>query len=684
MPELLLELLSEEIPARMQARGAADLARLVGDALASLAPEAVRTWHGPRRIALAATLRHEVPSMSRVERGPRHDAPARAVEGFLRKHGADAASLLQEGDHYVLRLSQEAESASAKVASAMPALLRSFPWPKSMRWGASGFSWVRPLRRILCLLDGKVVPFGLATPSDAAHGLTSTDDTEGHHILAPSAFQVFSLETWESGLAARHVVVDAGERRRRVWSGLAALAAAKGLETVADDQLLDEVVGLVEWPVPLLGRIEPTYMDLPREVMQVSMRVNQRYFALRHPDGTAAPWFGFVANIEAPDGNEAVISGNERVLRARFADARHFWDTDLRTPFVERAAALGGITFHAKLGTQGARAARIAALARRIASQLGSDAAAAEQAGRLAKADLTTGMVSEFPELQGVVGQYYALHSGLGEEIANALRDQYFPQGLSSQLPSGIGIALAIADRLDTLAGFFAIGERPTGSGDPYALRRAALALIVVIRETKTHLGLESVLAEALRPFSQADDAPIMHELLAFIVERLRIQLRSEGARHDVLRAVFDTSHADDLIDLLARSDSLASFLSTQQGASLLGGYRRAANILRIEDRRDGPHVGQPDESLFAMDEERALAAEVRRIRSLEHLGAGSIEAFTRRLELFGALRPTLDGFFEHVTVNDADASLRRNRLRLLASARDMIDASADFSKIEG
>jgi len=424
MPELLLELFSEELPARMQARAADDLARLLTEALAPIAPTHLQTFHGPRRIALVATVQPELPARSSTERGPRASAPEQALTGFLRKHGAARDQLTREGEHWVLTLATPAAPAATLIAATLPGLLRRFPWPKSMRWGTgSAFTWVRPLRRILCLLDGHTVPFTLVDGADTGHGLAAGTETEGHRFHAPGPFIVSSFTEWHEGLRARRVIPAASERRHLIEHGIASLAAAQNLQVVPDDGLLDEVAGLVEWPVPLLGRIDADFMDLPPEVMQVSMRVNQRYFALRHPDGRVADRFAFVANIEAIDGGVAIIAGNERVLRARFSDARHFWDLDRRTPLADRVTALDGVTFHAKLGTQGDRVRRLARLARAIAPTIGADPDQAAQAATLAKADLTTGMVAEFPELQGVMGGYYARHDGASAAVADAIRD---------------------------------------------------------------------------------------------------------------------------------------------------------------------------------------------------------------------------------------------------------------------
>ncbi len=682
MPELLLELFSEEIPARMQARAADDLARLLAEALAALAPEGVRIFHGPRRIALVAAVQPEVPASSSTERGPRANAPEQALAGFLRKHVATRDQLAQDGGHWVLTLSSPATPAVDLVAAVLPPLLRRFPWPKSMRWGdGSAFTWVRPLRRILCLLDGRIVPFTLADGTDDGHGLVSSNETEGHRFHAPGPFAVSSFAEWHDGLLARRVIPAAGERRRRVAEGIASLAAAESVQIVPDDGLLDEVAGLVEWPVPLLGRIDAAYMDLPPEVMQVSMRVNQRYFALRQADGSPAARFAFAANIEAKDGGHAIIAGNERVLRARFSDARHFWDLDRRTPLAERVAALDKVTFHAKLGSQGARVARLVRLARHIAPMAGADPALAERAALLAKADLTTGMVAEFPELQGVMGGYYARHDNEHPSVANAVRDHYAPKGPGDPAPAEpVAIAVALADKIDQLAGFFAVGEAPTGSGDPFALRRAALGVIRILRENRLRLRLADVMQAA----GQDLPAPVpVDALLAFLADRLRVQLRAEGARHDVLSAVFAAGADDDIVRLLARTDAVAAFLATSDGVDLLSASRRAANILRIEDKRDGPHNGPVDSDLLSQPEEQALAAALDLAEPSVQDGINA-ECYAGAMHALAALRPPLDAFFDQVTVNAPDPALRRNRLRLLARVGAAMGRAADFSRIEG
>jgi len=681
MPELLLECFGEEIPARFQARGAEDLCRLIADVLAPLAPHNLRTFYGPRRIALAAELAEGVAASVITERGPRIAAPPQAVDGFLRKHGAAREALRQEGDFWVLDKISPALDAAALVAATLPGLLRRFPWQKSMRWGStSAFTWVRPLRRILCLLNGHVVPFSLATPGDDGHGLASGNFTEGHRFHAPGPVAVEDLASWRAVLRARHVIPDAAERAGLIAAGIAALAADRGLQVVDDPVLLDEVAGLVEWPVALLGRIDDAFMDLPPEVMQVSMRVNQRYFALRTPDGRAAPWFAFAANIAAPDHGAAIVAGNERVLRARFADARHFWDLDRKTRLAARVLALDGVVFQAELGTQGARVRRLVKLAGFLAPLVGADTSLAERAALLAKADLTTGMVGEFPELQGVMGGYYAAHDGEGADISIAVRDHYAPKGAADSVPvAPVTIALAMADKLDQLAGFFAIGQKPSGSGDPYALRRAALGVVRIIRENALRVPLKACLLQAAGAFP-GDAAALATDILAFITERLRVQLRGEGARHDVLAAVFAAGADDDLVLALARSDAIAALLQTADGANLLAAYKRASNILRIEDRKDGPHEGAVDEALLQDAAEHALHAALGAAAQVEADLAA--EDFTGAMEKLAGLRPPLDAFFETVTVNATDPALRRNRLALLHGVRQNINTVADFSQL--
>lgn len=685
MPEFFLELFSEEIPARMQARAAEELSRLLTEALAPLTPVQTQVFYGPRRLALVTEVAAGTPESKISERGPRANAPEQALAGFLRKHNATRDDVRQDGDYFVLEKTLPAVSAAALIAETMPALLRRFPWPKSMRWGGtSNFTWVRPLRRIVCLLDGAVVPFDLRDGADDGHGLASGNITEGHRFHAPGEILVSSASQWRQALRDARVIVDAAERKKIIGAGVAKLAAATGANIVDDDGLLDEVAGLVEWPVPLLGKIDDAYMDLPAEVMQVSMRVNQRYFALRNSDGSAAPYFAFVANVEATDGGATIIAGNERVLRARFADARHFWDLDRKARLEALVPKLDHVTFHAKLGSQGERVRRLQSLAAHIAPHVGAGHDLASRAAELCKADLLSGMVGEFPELQGVMGQYYALPNE-PTEVADAIRDHYAPKGPGDAVPTEpVSMAVALADKLDALAGFFAIGEKPTGSGDPYALRRAALGIIRIVRENNLRLNLLPLIDAAGHGHHHRGVHPVpAKEILDFLAERLRVQLRTEGARHDVLTAVFASGADDDIVRLLARSTAIARLLSVETGTSLLAAYKRAANILRIEERNDGPHDGEPDVGSFDQEEERALwhALKVAAPGITTRLQA---ENFTAAMSSMAGLRAPLDAFFEKVTVNANEPKLRRNRLALLNRVRATMDQVADFSRIEG
>ncbi len=755
MPELFIELFSEEIPARIQARAGDELCRLLGEALAPLSPSGMRAFFGPRRIAACVTVAAGVAESRSVERGPRLSAPEQALAGFLRKHGAAKEDLRGEGEFWVLDRKVPGVEAAGLVAAAMPGLLRRFSWPKSMRWGGtSAFAWVRPLRRIVCVLDGAVVPFDLRDGADDGHGLAAGNLSEGHRFHAPGAFVVTSCAQWQVELRNRRVLVNANDRRAVIEDGLSSLYAQRysidgHIAHVGDSELLDEVVGLVEWPVPLLGRIDPEFMALPPEVLQTSMRENQRYFAVRNNYGPV-PMFAFVANIEAPDGGRAIVAGNERVLRARFADARHFWDLDRGARLESRVGALDGITFHAKLGTQGARVARLVTLAEVLAPLVGADTALARRAALLAKADLTTGMVGEFPELQGVMGGYYATHDGEHPAVAAAVRDHYLPKGPGDGLPENpVGVAVALADKLDSIIAFFRADEKPTGSGDPYALRRAALGVIRIVRHCGVRVSIYEIVRDALdnipiydrsaqtitrvvepsigeqpgthralalsagnfrfgyQPTGKTTGLPtesefdkftrrivdpsdpdsptsVAHQVVDFLLDRLRVQLRAEGARHDVLNAVLGAGADDDIVRLLARSEAVAAFIGTDEGENLLAAYRRAANILRIETKKDGhEHGGAIVTNLL---EERAELELALAIGQVGPVVADAIagEKFTDAMASLAALREPVDAFFEAILVNAERPELRQNRLRLLFHLRAAMNMAADFSRIEG
>ncbi len=715
MPELLIELFSEEIPARMQRDGAYKLAAAIDTALAGTyagAGGVTQPFYGPRRIGIYGQFAAELPAVNSETAGPRVDAPAAALEGFLRKSGATKEDLVVENGKWILRRTSPPVSTAALLARELPGILRRFPWPKSMRWGISPFTWVRPLQRVVCILGGEVLRFPVE------HGIISGDETEGHRVLAPGAFRVTGFADYAQGLRERKVVLDAAERMTLIRDGVAALAAAEGLEVVPDEGLLAEVSGLVEWPVPLLGRIDAAFMDLPPEVMRTTMRVNQKYFALRTPDGRAAPRFALVANITATDGGKALVAGNERVLRARLSDARFFWDLDRKQKLEDYLPKLETVVFHAKLGTQGERVRRLVRLAGVIAPLVGADVVQAERAALLAKADLATGMVGEFPELQGVMGRYYALGQGEAPAVAEAVAEHYRPLGAGDAVPSDpVAISVALADKLDQLAGFFAVGEKPTGSGDPYALRRAALGVIRIVRENGLRVGLGDLLALAFDAVFVSitstlfDDAQakarsaevdgvvvevvqsgtvtvgtresVVASLLDFLFDRLRVQLRAEGARHDVVAAILGTTPDDDLTRLLARADALRALVESEDGANLLAAYRRAANILRIEEKKDAASYtgAELNPAELTLPEEVALAAALDRAAP-EAARLLHAEKFAEAMAALATLRAPLDAFFEKVLVNEPQ--FRRNRLALLARLRAAMDSVADLSKLEG
>ncbi|GAJ27934.1 glycine--tRNA ligase subunit beta [Acidomonas methanolica] len=693
MAELLLILNSEEIPAGMQEAAARRLVDGLSEELKGFSPTNGHAYWGARHIAASLEIAATLPAAMRSERGPRDGAPEQALAGFLRKHGAKREDLVLENGFWVLNVAEPELAAAARIAEAVPALLWKFSWPKSMRWGSgSGFTWVRPLRRIVCVLDGAPVPFSLARDGDDAHGLVSGTAMEGHRFLAPEAFEVTGCAQWIAESRARFVLVDPEERLAAIHGALRGAPGVEplpaGTQVAPDEGLEEEVSGLTQWPTLYFGRIDDAFMDLPPEVMKVSMRVNQRYFALRHADGKVAPWFAFFANMAFSDGGALTKAGNERVLRARFSDARHFWDLDRKTKLIDRAAALETVTFHARLGTQAARVRRIEALAGEIADALDADRPGAMRAARLAKADLTSGMVGEFPELQGVMGGYYALHDGETPEVAQAVREHYMPLGQDGATPRAtLSVIVALADRLDLLAGFFAIGETPTGSGDPYGLRRAALGVIRIIRDNGLRLDLNALFDSALRHVAASaavtppDDTRAV--LTGFVAERLRVQLRGEGERHDVLAAILSGGLDGDLVRLLARTQALAEMLGTEDGVNLLAASKRAANILRIEDRKDGPHEGAPDPALYAQEEEHALASALGDARAVIR-AALAREDFAAAMKAAAGMRPALDRFFDAVTVNDSDPHRRANRLRLLKRLGDTLAEIAEFSRIDG
>ncbi|MDB5464440.1 MAG: glyS [Phenylobacterium sp.] len=669
MPQLLLELFSEEIPARMQAQAARDLERMARERLAAegLLPEALTAFAGPRRLTLVAEGLAAAQADRHEERkGPRVGAPEQAIEGFQRSTGITREQMVEKDGVYFAHLHKPGRPTPAIVAEMVEAIVRNFPWPKSMVSGVSRLRWVRPLQRILCVFDGEVVPFEI-------DGFVADDLTEGHRFMGTGqAFHVRNFDDYADGLARNFVVLDPEERKERILDAARTLCFARNFELVEDEGLLDEVAGLAEWPTPVMGDMDPEFLDLPPEVIRTSMRVHQRFFAVRDPkSGFLVPHFITVANIEATDGGKLIASGNARVLSARLSDARFFWNEDRKVRLEDRLEKLKGVTFHARLGTMYERVERIVALAGELAPYVRDDGATrtlAMQAARLCKADLVTGMVAEFPELQGIMGGYYAEKEGLEPEIVDAIRWHYRPQGPTDDVPvQAVAATVALADKLDSLIGFFAIDEKPTGSRDPYALRRAALGVIRVILQTRTRLPLRKFASD---------------ELLAFFADRLKVLLREQGERHDLVDAVFALGD-DDLVRIVSKVNALSGFLGTEDGKNLLAGYKRAVNILKAEEKKGPLPTGEPAEMAGGPPEEAGLVNAIGHMEIEVGKALGHEDYATAMREL-AALRPAVDAFFDKVLVNSDIASERENRLRLLVKVRDAMGRVADFSQVTG
>jgi glycyl-tRNA synthetase beta chain len=781
MPDLLLELFSEEIPARMQRQAAEDLKRLVTGALVerNLLYEGAQSFVTPRRLTLHVVgLPAAQPDLREERKGPRVGAPDGAIQGFLKSAGltriedARIETDPKKGQFYVAVIEKPGRETKEAIAEIMPSIVRSFPWPKSMRWGAASakpdaLRWVRPLRGIICTL---------ATQHDASEivrfeidGIAAGDVTFGHRFMAPKPIHVRRFDDYVDALHKAKVVLDADRRKAIILSDTRNLAFARGLELIEDDGLLEEVAGLVEWPVVLMGEFEPAFLDLPPEVIRATIRANQKCFVLREAPGPSSVMAGLdpaihgapegasssqsatrngvdgrhkaghdaaesggklankfilVSNLVAPDGGAAIAAGNARVVRARLSDARHFWQTDLAAlpdakdktakPLDQRLEKLDRVVFHEKLGTQGERVARIETLARELAPKVGADVALAARAAKLAKADLPTEMVGEFPELQGLMGRYYAIEQGEDRSVADAIEEHYKPQGPNDRIPTApVSIAVALADKLDTLVGFWAIDEKPTGSKDPYALRRAALGVIRIMLENELRLPLVDLFAaarntwkangnpsvaagiqrwiEAKQPETVDEavqvsfDAYTGSQIREFLAERLKTQLRSKGARHDLIDAVFALPGQDDLLLIVRRVEALGQFLDTEDGKNLLAGYRRAANILRAEEKKDGAQAfaGRHNPGLLALPAEKNLADTLVAAGAAARERAGR-EDFEGAMRALATLRGPVDAFFLDVTVNAADPALRVNRLRLLGELRQAMHAVADFSKVAG
>jgi len=692
MTDFLLELRSEEIPARMQDKARDDLARLFTAELdkVGLRADAIVTFATPRRLALIARdLPLETEATREERKGPRADAPAQALEGFLRSTGLTRDQLEErddgKGNKVLFAVTEKPGRATADVlAEAIPAIVRTFPWPKSMRWGDASISteslrWVRPLQGIVALLGDDVVPFEIAgVPSGAA--------TVGHRFHHPGVITIGSASDYAEKLRACHVVVDQDERRTLIRDRASALAAEAGLELIADEGLVGENAGLTEWPVPLLGRFDAAFLEVPPEVIQLTARVNQKYFVCRDGAGKLANAFICTANIDAVDGGVKIVEGNRKVLAARLSDAKFFYETDLKVPLDEQAKKLEKIVFHEKLGTVADKVERVAKLARWLVEEgivKGADPAQAERAARLAKADLVTGMVGEFPELQGLMGGYYARAQGEPDEIADAVRDHYKPAGQGDEVPTDyVTVAVSLADKLDTVTAFFGINERPTGSKDPFALRRAALGILRLLLDTNLRMPFDEHLVNGIGVNAIIGAEVQPGDLLDFFADRLKVQQREAGVRHDLIDAVFALGGEDDLVRLLARVHALQAFVTTEDGTNLLAGYKRASNILK----KEGFVAAAAGDNAPSYTPEPAEAALIAALDDAAPHAAAAVaaEEFEAAMAALASLRAPIDRFFDDVTVNDPDPAKRSARLALLARVRDAVHSVADFSRIEG
>jgi len=748
MPDLLLELLSEEIPARMQARAADDLLRLVTDRLVAegLTYEGARAFATPRRLALTVHgLPIKQPDVKEEKKGPRVGAPENAIAGFLKAAGLKSISEAKvqpdkKGDFYIAVIDRPGRNAIGVIRDVLRATIATFPWPKSMRWGAQSaspgsLSWVRPLHSVLATFgpeteEPEVVPLEI-------DGIKAGNETRGHRFMAPAPFKVRRFDDYVAKLEKAKVVLDPARRADMIRADAKNLAFAQGFELVEDEGLLAEVAGLVEWPVALMGTFDKSFLSIPEEVIRATIRNNQKCFVLRDPQtAKLINKFILVANEEAADGGKAIVAGNERVIRARLSDAKFFYETDLKTRLEDRLPKFEHIVFHEKLGTQAERIARVTALAGQLAPTVDADRTKAERAALLCKADLLTEVVGEFPELQGLMGRYYAEAQNEDEAVAHACEDHYKPKGPDDLVPADpVSVAVALADKIDTLVSFWAINEKPTGSKDPYALRRAALGVIRIVVENELRMPLRALLWQhfgsvardealasaitTLHPLNEqiarisATDIELavklevlvsektkqvskpllvqahsfLHQasdLIAFFADRMKVQLREQGARHDLVDAVFALEGQDDLLMIVRRVEALGKFLDSDDGKNLLAGYKRATNIIRIEEKKDNrEYGGAPDAKRYQLPEEKALAEAIDRAKK-EATAAVGKEDFAAAMRAMAKLRPRVDAFFDKVTVNVDDKALRENRLKLLNEIREATRAVADFSRIEG
>ncbi len=707
MSELLLELFSEEIPARMQAKAADDLRRLVVDGLKAhgLAVGDAHAYATPRRLALViADVPAKSPGVSEERKGPRVGAPEAAIAGFLK--GAGFASLAEaeivkdakKGDFYVARIAKPGRPAAELVAETVAGVIRTFPWPKAQRWGNGTLTWVRPLQSIVCLLGAKPVALVI-------DGLEAGDTTRGHRFHGNTPFAVKNFEDYGRQLKTHKVLLPASERASWIAEQARAAARSAKLELIEDEALTAENAGLTEWPTVLMGTFDAEFLAVPAPCLTTAMKTHQKCFSLRDPKtGKLANRFLLVSNLIAKDDGRQIIAGNEKVIRARLADAKFFWTQDLKKPLDEMAASLHGITFHEKLGSQHARVERIAELAFQLAGACDANAEDARRAAQLCKADLVSGMVGEFPELQGFMGRSYAEAGGVKPEIARAIELHYKPKGPTDSVPKesegdSVAIAVALADKLDTLIGFWSIDEKPTGSGDPYQLRRAGLGVIRILIENDLRLALVPVIqhhftARILPSGRKLGAAAKLHEgldahalgldLLGFLADRLKVYLRDKGARHDLIDAVFALGGQDDLALAVKRIDALGAFLKTDDGTNLLAGVKRAANILAIEEKKDKAKVaGRVDAKRLVEPEEKTLHTAIEKVKA-DTVKAIAVENFGGAMRALAELRAPVDAFFDKVIVNAPDAALRSNRLRLLAEMREATYSVADFAKIAG
>ncbi len=714
MPQLLLEILSEEIPARMQAKAEADLVKALMDGLtaAGLIPEGIKGFSGPRRlVAVVEGLPVKSADVTEDVIGPKEGAPQPAIDGFLRKAGLSSLSeahlheVPKKGRVYVAHVRKPGKQTADVIAALVPQIIRGFHWPKSMHWGSGDLRWVRPISRILCTFDGEVVPFEI-------EGIKSDAYTEGHRVMGRGPYKVRRFDDYEDVLKNKgRVILDREERKETILTEAKQLCAAQNLELVDDIGLLEEVAGLAEFPVVIIGDMDKAFLDLPPEVIKLSMRTHQKYFAVRDPswhDGRLAPKFIVVANLDAADGGEKIAAGNSRVLSARLNDARFFWDNDRKTKLEDRFEKLGAIIFHEKLGTVKDKAERVSLVARGLAKQFNASSDVAERAARLAKCDLVSDMVGEFPELEGTMGRYYAELEGHDWKISDAISDHYKPKGPSDKVPSEpVSVSVALADKFDTLVGFWAIGEKPTGSKDPFALRRAALGVIRIVLENSLRLRLRTefkgaalILGQARQEIDNAfedvriavpdvdkglrdAEGELAADLLAFFADRLKVHLREQGARHDLIDAVFALGE-DDLVLIVKRVEALGEFLATEDGKNLLAGYKRAANILAIEEKKDGKsYSGQGKALAGDPPEVDALVSALTKAEP-EATAALAREDFSGAMRALSKLRGPVDAFFDKVTVNADDAAARANRLTILSQIRDALGRVAEFGKIEG